>query len=471
MTAHTTARLEPPHRPWRWTALAVVAAVAAGGLYPLTAALLHALVLPGAVLGGVLVLVAARRPELGVGVALFLPALPPGHLGSLAWMAGIGWIGLLAFLLLFRRADGHPGEARRVFGHRRLPPLGLLAALFVVATAAGFALGGLAAPGVPVIRSVATGGLLLVVAATALRTRRQVFDALAGVSAGGILVGGLATIELLTGVGSNVGFITSTGELVWRVTAGIGHPNMLGGFLMVVVPLAVAGAMADRRWRLLHATAAVLALLGIYASFSRGALLALAVMPFVLLRGRSFLLLVPAVAVVLAVGVPSVLQERFAAGGGSGGSELASRADFWDVGLTIWADRPVVGVGVGTFPEAYAEARVVDKGFLPNTALEPPPHAHNLAIHVLAEQGLVGLVLLGAILATAVRRAARVRRVADPPAAILASGMLAAIAGFLVHNLFEVTLLENTGIQVWGMLGILAAFSAVELEEPLPNAV
>jgi O-antigen ligase len=129
----------------------------------------------------------------------------------------------------------------------------------------------------------------------------------------------------------------------------------------------------------------------------------------------------------------------------------------------------VLGVGPGGFPRAYAEVRLPAKQFLPDTNLEPPPHAHNLEMHVLAEQGIVGLATFVALLAVAATEALRLRRSADRELRVLGSAALAALVAFVLHSQFEFPFFdEPTTVFFWGLLGLIAALASARARGALP---
>jgi O-antigen ligase len=313
----------------------------------------------------------------------------------------------------------------------------------------------------PVIRSLITGIALFWVVTTRVRTRAQAMWVLGGLSTGGAIVGSFAVLQHVLGTSSRVAFATSTGEIIGRVDAGFGHPNQMAGFLVLLVPLALAGVILQRRGRLLYGMAALLAVVAIYLSFSRATLLALAVVPLVLLRGRHLLLAVSVLVVLVAVATPGLLRERFLTLT-SDRPEVTVRGDIWRTAEQIWAQHPLTGTGLGSFPRAYAEARVPGKTFLPATDLEPPPHAHDIFLNVLAEQGLLGCTALLAVLVAAFTRAVGLRRSSQWWVRLLGRAILASLAAFMVHNLFDVTLAENTQVYLWGLLGLLSALAAVD---------
>ncbi len=233
-------------------ALAVCAAVAVGAIYPVSALMIHPLALPVGLAGITLVMVAAGRPGLAVAVTFALTALNPGLVGDGAWMPSLGWISLFFGLTLVDRTEGRQGR------DRHLPPLALPALVYVLAMVVAFAISPDRASSTPILRSALTGLLLFFVAAKGLTTWQRISTALAGASFAALVVGGLATLQQASGASSGIGFITSTGLLVNRATGGFANPNQLGGFLVLLVPLAAAGLVLDRRCRFLHAAALLL---------------------------------------------------------------------------------------------------------------------------------------------------------------------------------------------------------------------
>ncbi len=110
-----------------------------------------------------------------------------------------------------------------------------------------------------------------------------------------------------------------------------------------------------------------------------------------------------------------------------------SRLDVWRDTLELAADHWLTGIGVGAYdqvlPAYHASPRVI-------------PHAHNQFLHVLATQGLVGLVALLFVLrhaAEAARRAAAVLH-DDRERRALSLAIIAALSSILVYFLFETTL-------------------------------
>ena len=435
------------------TGVAVLAAGLLALAYPYTANLVHPFALPALLVGACAAALSLRRIEIGVATAIVLAAMNPALLGQGAWLPGVAWTLMLAGVVAMRqgRDDANP----------RMPPLSALVLLTFAITLVSFARAPESSDAIPIMRSTVTGVVLLFVIATQLRTRLEIAWAVHGLLVGALLVGGTATIQWLTGAGREIGFLTETGELVYRVSGGLGHPNQLGGFLIVLVPFAIATFMISPRSRPFALLVILLAALGTYASFSRGSLVALAVGCVLMLRPRTIVLALPFVILAALTLAPDTLQERFDTASSSG-SELATRTDIWDTALAVWEDDPLVGAGLGSFPLAYAESRAPGKDFLPNTLFQPPPHAHNVYLHLLAEQGLLGLSSFLILLVAGIVHALQLRRSPRPWVSWFGRAMLGAMAAFAVHNLLDVTLLEQTGVYIWVLFGILSAVIATE---------
>jgi cytochrome bd-type quinol oxidase subunit 2 len=79
----------------------------------------------------------------------------------------------------------------------------------------------------------------------------------------------------------------------------------------------------------------------------------------------------------------SVSQSRLLSGAGN-------RYDYWRIAWTVWRDNPVLGVGAGNYARPYYEQRATTED------IDQP---HSIELQTLAELGLVGALLLAAMLA------------------------------------------------------------------------
>lgn len=320
------------------------------------------------------------------------------------------------------------------------------------------------------------GILLLFIAYSAVRERRHLNWVVGAFIAG-------ATLSALVGL---VGYTSPantapTGESA-RLTGGIGDPNELAAILVPSVTFALFALATTRSAliRLALVASAVIGALALFETESRGGLLALGVVfvAVLVLGGPVRMSAVPVMLTTACAGIayytliapPEALARvtDFRAGGGSG------RTDLWTVALEAFRDHPLAGVGIGNFEvvEPLYTLGVVSINRV-DFVVERTLVVHNTYLHVLAELGLVGLFLFGALIVGACAVALRAIRVfaraGDRDAEILARGLLIGTIGMLAAFFFISAQYEK---QLPLLLGVLAALSslAATIREREPDA-
>ena len=293
---------------------------------------------------------------------------------------------------------------------------------------------------------------------TALTTAREVsYVALA------FVVG--SVISVLIGIAS--GGLHASADAVnqtaiqGRFTGGGGDPNVQAAgyvaamFLIIgLIPIYRGRAM---RFSLIGAFALVT--VGFLATQSRGGLLALIAATVVALivapryRRRIFglgAIMCVAIGVLLAT-TPGALSRITNFGGGSSG-----RGDLWRVALDVFHDHPLAGVGAGNF-EAVESHFVLRPGAISRIQyLVDVPHlVHNTYLQLLAETGVIGLllyllVILGSLRATwsAVKRFEASGR---PELADLARAVLMGTVAMLVALFF---ISDGNDVRLWVLLAM-----------------
>ncbi len=257
--------------------------------------------------------------------------------------------------------------------------------------------------------------------------------AVAGGVAGFVAVAGGADQQLVQG-----GLIA-----INRAQAGFAQPNVLGFFLVMAIPAAVAlGIRGGRRARAFMALMAIGAVWGLMLSLSRTSLVGTAV-------GLGVLLLLPEFRRLAAVGIAvlslfalanfealqesqqvSVVTERVATLGRSDVVGSDPRLEIYATTPSIVADSPIVGVGAGNYSVAAQRYDLLDENE------RPFDHAHNVPLTIAAELGLVGLLVFAwfvAAVAGLVFRALRAR--SDPATGALLLAVSAALLGSLVTSM------------------------------------
>jgi O-antigen ligase len=308
----------------------------------------------------------------------------------------------------------------------------------------------------------ALNAVLVPIAYTAIRDRRDAVRILA------TLVGG-ATVAAVSAVLAAPG---PESAVYGRATGTIGDPNELAAAL--VVGLALATAFAVNRHirgslRAVSAGSATLCLLGILLSLSRGGLLGvgagLLIAVLVGGRWRRRVLAVCGAVAVLGVGYFAFLaslpaRERVLNVSGGGGT---GRLDLWTVGLRMIGAHPVRGVGSGQFANSSVhyllQPGVIERG---DFILSTPKVAHNTYLNIVSELGLVGGALFLLILVLCVSSLwlaiSRVRRDGDERLEILLRGLLVGMGGYFVTLMF---ISENYAKLLWILLALGPTLLAV----------
>ncbi len=414
------------------------------GALALVAAAGVALVRPLAVAGAAVALIPAEFFALSVGSAGVTAT------EGLFALAGLGW----AARRLAARQPLRPGTALDA-------PVALLLASIVPGLV--FAADRMAVARILVMWTVFALVGALIAEQGRVRTVRRLLWLLAGAGAATALIAVVRS-------GGRPQELSALGDVaVNRAVGAFSDPNIFGTFLALSLPGAAALALTGPAARRPLALAAFgLTFLGLGLSLSRGGLLAAAGAMLVMLAWRPFRrLALPAVllvAILTVVGanplarveqvdtvVKRVTSIRYA-----GQSVSDQRAELYRATPRIIADHPVFGVGANQYSVVAPRYELVD----PTTGLTFD-HAHNVALTIGAELGVVGLVALlwltvalARVLVRAGSRASRDRG--------LGIAVAAALVGLALQGLVDYTLRSN----VIAALAAVLAGCAVVLARP-----
>ncbi|MBI4232710.1 oligosaccharide repeat unit polymerase [Candidatus Peregrinibacteria bacterium] len=177
-----------------------------------------------------------------------------------------------------------------------------------------------------------------------------------------------------------------------RISSGLGHPNYLASYLLLIIFPLLSTYLRGRRKRylsLLIAAIVILVLSGSRAGILAGVLGGFVYFAFHLKYVRKVKIakillgiLVSAVLVVALSGRFSVTSDNF--------RSVQSRLVVWPATLEMLAKRPIIGYGIETFPLSFA--KYADPKLL---ELERPDiifdRAHNNILDILSQVGLIGL--------------------------------------------------------------------------------
>ena len=268
-----------------------------------------------------------------------------------------------------------------------------------------------------------------------------------------------------------------------RAASTFGNPEMLGGFLVIAVVVALGLALTERdmRWRVTYWIATTLVATCLLVTFTRGAwaggALAITIIGVTAWRrgyrptrldsalGALLLLAVISTGAVslgaanttvnLSARLASILDP-------SSGSSL-SRLQIWDAAARATFDRPLLGSGPDTFGlvfPAYKSAEFVRTHGYRVVA----DRAHDYPLQLTATVGIPGALLffgLCTVVALRSRRHALGARPghADSRSSLVFSALWAALAGYLLHLTFGIST-PGVSFLLWLVLGALASPNA-----------
>lgn len=352
-----------------------------------------------------------------------------------------------------------------------MPPMALSLVLLLLAALLSFSGSPKPSEGVVVVFLIGAGLITFLLAAEFLDEPSQRQSVLVLTLAVGVAVSLHAIWQYQTGDLSRIGFLTPTGAVEYRVTSTFVHPNMLAAFLSLMIPLAVAvyRLAADRMVRWFAVAAVPVALAGILVSYSRGTLVALAVLPFAYARGRRALPLLAAAAAAVILLAPSAWRDRVTGAQDFGSPEIASRFDLWEGAMLEFSEEPVTGVGLGGYGTAYVDLKESAKGFPPGeTTFAVPLHAHSLYLNTLAEQGVIGIAILALVLIAAAQLVIQLRRSRIRANLVIGQLLLAAGLLILVQSTFDKVLFRElpTTLLTAILFGVGAAALMAEQRRP-----
>ena len=221
-----------------------------------------------------------------------------------------------------------------------------------------------------------------------------------------------------------------------RAAATFDNPLILATFLIITTPFCAFSSVYFKhsKHRKLSRVCFAFSLLGILCTESRGAYIAIALSIATLLISskKIFKKLLPFM-FVLAIGIPLTIALRYK-NNSSGNEFLASnnnRLAIWRVCADLFTEHPIIGMGAGT--------ENIHQEILQRIGINRS-HAHNLFLEIATEGGIIGVVLVIAIIVVFAKNLFKLFHLennAYRPYAVLYTS---SIIGFITMSLYEHTL-------------------------------
>lgn len=339
---------------------------------------LHILIAIAAIIWAYLVLI---RPEIGVVTLFFaMPLFPTMLLAAVVIYTTLCW-----FIKLFR--------GKRVF---RLEPVDIMALAFLVLLFFG---------GVISVSSASLKpALLLVCLALGYFLTVQLISSrewLIRCSVSAVLAASLVSVYGLFMYFTGIGYASDAwldsemfSSIGRRAVATLENPNMLGEYLILIIPIAVS--MFIGRGEGMRRLSALLCIgvMGVCLIFtwSRGAWLGLIVAALVFLfmwHRRSVWIIIAGIASIpiLPSILPASIVSRFTSIGNMADSSTSYRMYIWRASVNMIEDHMWTGIGIGEGAWQRLYPLYAYQG------VEAAPHSHNLFLQIWLELGLIGILV------------------------------------------------------------------------------
>jgi putative inorganic carbon (hco3(-)) transporter len=276
------------------------------------------------------------------------------------------------------------------------------------------------------------------------------------------------TIEFdLGGLGFTVGEVR-------RVSGTVGWPNTLGAFAAssLCLPIAIWIGAGLPRHRAILVGIIVVGAIPLAVSFSRGAWVALAISVIVMyllnLKRRwvsvsgfvAQAIVLIALVLVAAFLLTEQISER------SAEDTLSVRERLNDIAVRMTEANPLLGVGLNTFVESMPN---YDPQNVRQYFAQP---VHNIFLLVMAETGIVGLVLFVQLLLLVLRAAWIVTRYGDRFVSTTIIGVIGALIAVLVSNVWDVHLRTDVIYAMfWVLVGVVLGMRQMLTDEAATQPV
>jgi O-antigen ligase len=233
-----------------------------------------------------------------------------------------------------------------------------------------------------------------------------------------------------------------------------------------------------KKW---HWLGLALVLAGIWLSFSRAAWISLPLMGgfLILLRLRvrfhwilGILLLASTIGFVQRDAIVEKMMQNENVSGEDVLSTAASvtnlssddsnleRLNRWSCAIRMWEERPFLGFGPGTYERMYGPFQMLSERTRISTNNGDRGDAHSEYLGALSEQGLPGMLLIGAVFLASMALAMKIiYQTSDTRVKGMTTAILLGLLSFFFHGIVNDFLdIDKAATLFWSMLGMLVAF-------------
>lgn len=226
------------------------------------------------------------------------------------------------------------------------------------------------------------------------------------------------------------------GDIKMRIYSTLGNPNVLGEYILLVLPVSI-GLMWTRRKaaaKVVYAGISGLMFLALILTFSRGCWIGLMIAAAIFITfaaGKLWGIGLAALPIIPMV-LPESIINRFLSIGDMEDSSTSYRVYIWMGTLAMMRDFWVSGIGMGQ--EAFTQ---VYPFYSYNGIVAP--HSHNLFLQILVESGIAGIAVFLLIMFFFLRRMMTGYQYGGKGDALstMITAISAGVCGFLMQGMFD----------------------------------
>ena len=273
-----------------------------------------------------------------------------------------------------------------------------------------------------------------------------------------------------------------------RAFSTYGNPDLLGGFLVLSLPIALVLALSESNitWRTVYWGGLLLGVACWIVAFTRGAwiggavalgiVLAAGIFYRVRLKGEDYAFLGVSAVVVAGLVLRSLGSENSVMNVGTrlrsildfGEGSARTRFQIWQAAIDAIRDRPIFGFGADTFRLVFPKYKPVE--YVEHAGyLSVADNVHNYPLQITSALGIPGFILLYGTFAAAGWHSFRSAFTRDDGSGdrLVLAGVWAACAGYLVNLMFGLSV-TGTSVLLWAFIALALSPVArsVQLSRP-----
>lgn len=250
------------------------------------------------------------------------------------------------------------------------------------------------------------------------------------------------------------------GDIKTRVTSTFDNPNVLGEYLLLLIPLSVSLFFVNKNIykKVIIAIATIIMAVCLLLTYSRGCYLGLifAAAIFVILLNFKFIIFFILGLIAMPFVLPKSIINRFTSIGNMKDSSTKYRVSIWMASIDLIKDywNKPIGQGSIAFNKIYPLYAYNQVG---------AQHSHCLFLQVIIETGLLGFITFFVMLYRLYQYLfSGLRKLANCTDRIYLIGFVSSISGFLLQSVFDNTFHNlRVAIIFWMIIGLATAFRKV----------